>query len=228
MWDTRSFTGQTSVREFCSNRTLHLRGAHPGFLLCPVVHAQLSSQQLSRLPDIHVLFGCQRGVSQSCCMKGSWGLLALPGTSPARQHVCRDTMTSNIPPCCHFYSMFSSTSVFSWLHYRQLHSTTRSFLPFQAPKRMGISETGIFCRYYTELVTEVIIFDRYDGINVLVDCLFEQCSWGMPTTSMMTSSNGNIYRVTGHLCGEFTGHRRTPCTKASDAELWSFLWSESE
>ena len=26
-----------------------------------------------------------------------------------------------------------------------------------------------------------------------------------PTTSMMTSSNGNIFRVTGHLCGEFTG-----------------------
>ena len=25
--------------------------------------------------------------------------------------------------------------------------------------------------------------------------------------SMMTSSNGNIFRVTGHLCGEFTGHR---------------------
>ena len=24
---------------------------------------------------------------------------------------------------------------------------------------------------------------------------------------MMTSSNGNIFRVTGHLCGEFTGSR---------------------
>ena len=24
---------------------------------------------------------------------------------------------------------------------------------------------------------------------------------------MMTSSNGNIFRITGHLCGEFTGHR---------------------
>ena len=24
---------------------------------------------------------------------------------------------------------------------------------------------------------------------------------------MMTSSSGNIFRVTGHLCGEFTGHR---------------------
>ena len=46
--------------------------------------------------------------------------------------------------------------------------------------------------------------------------------------SMMTSSNGYIFRVTGHLCGEFTGHRWIPRTKASDAELWCFLWSALE
>ena len=45
---------------------------------------------------------------------------------------------------------------------------------------------------------------------------------------MMTSSNGSIFRVTGHLCGEFTGPRWIPHTKASDAELWCFLWSVSE
>ena len=42
---------------------------------------------------------------------------------------------------------------------------------------------------------------------------------------MMTSSNGSFLRVTGHLCGEFTGHRWIRRTKASDAELWCFLWS---
>ena len=31
--------------------------------------------------------------------------------------------------------------------------------------------------------------------------------------SMMTSSNGNFFCVTGPLCGEFTGHRLIPCTK---------------
>ena len=36
---------------------------------------------------------------------------------------------------------------------------------------------------------------------------------------MITSSNGNIFRVTGLLCGEFTGPRWIPRTKASDAEL---------
>ena len=45
-------------------------------------------------------------------------------------------------------------------------------------------------------------------------------------THMMTSSNANIFRVTGHLCGEFTGDRWIPLTKASDAEL-CFLWSAS-
>ena len=37
---------------------------------------------------------------------------------------------------------------------------------------------------------------------------------------MMTSSNGKIFRVTGHLREEFTGHRWIPRTKASDVELW--------
>ena len=42
---------------------------------------------------------------------------------------------------------------------------------------------------------------------------------------MMTSSNGNISRVIGHFCEEFTSHRWIPSTKANDAELWCFLWS---
>ena len=40
--------------------------------------------------------------------------------------------------------------------------------------------------------------------------------------------NGNIFHVTGLLCGEFAGHRWIPRTKASDAELWCFLWPEPE
>ena len=48
----------------------------------------------------------------------------------------------------------------------------------------------------------------------------EQCGF-----IMMTSSSGNIFRVTGPLYREFTGHRWIPPTKASDVELWCFLWS---
>ena len=48
--------------------------------------------------------------------------------------------------------------------------------------------------------------------------------YNVAASLMMTSSNGNIFRVTGHLCEEFTGPRWIPRTKASDAELWCFLW----
>ena len=42
---------------------------------------------------------------------------------------------------------------------------------------------------------------------------------------IMTSENGNIFRVTGPWCGEFTGHGWIPRTKASHAKLWCFVWS---
>ena len=47
-------------------------------------------------------------------------------------------------------------------------------------------------------------------------------------TIMMASSNWNIFRVAGPLCGEFTSHRSIPLTKASDAGLWYYLSYVSE
>ena len=44
----------------------------------------------------------------------------------------------------------------------------------------------------------------------------------------MTSSNGSIFRITGPLWGEYTGHRWIPLSKTSDAGLWCFLWSAPE
>ena len=41
---------------------------------------------------------------------------------------------------------------------------------------------------------------------------------------IMASSNGNIFSVTGPLCWEFTGRLWIRHTKASDADLWCFLW----
>ena len=40
---------------------------------------------------------------------------------------------------------------------------------------------------------------------------------------MMTPSNGNIFHVTSHVCGEFTGHRWIAHTKASDVEFDVFF-----
>ena len=42
----------------------------------------------------------------------------------------------------------------------------------------------------------------------------------------MTSSNGNIFCITGPLWGESTGHRWNPLAKANGAELWSLLWHD--
>ena len=63
-----------------------------------------------------------------------------------------------------------------------------------------------------------------------VECIYEcilQCLALHVTDqhiyAMMTSSNGNIFRVPGPLCGESTGHRWIPLTLASDADLWCFL-----
>ena len=41
--------------------------------------------------------------------------------------------------------------------------------------------------------------------------------------TMMTSSNVNIFCLTGPLYGEFTGHRWIPLTKASDTLMFSFI-----
>ena len=38
----------------------------------------------------------------------------------------------------------------------------------------------------------------------------------------------HILRVTGPLWGESTGHQWIPPTKASEAELWCFIWSAPE
>ena len=76
----------------------------------------------------------------------------------------------------------------------------------------------------------------YSSIAVIVqslhslwlgDAIWRQWPW-WTLVHMMTSSNGNIFRVTGHLCGKFTGPRWISRTKASDAELWCFLWFTPE
>ena len=44
----------------------------------------------------------------------------------------------------------------------------------------------------------------------------------------MTSSNGNIFHITGPLWEESTGDQLIPLTKASAVELWCFLWPAPE
>ena len=70
----------------------------------------------------------------------------------------------------------------------------------------------------------------FDGIGehsgLITVYRIRYCDWSLQCwTRMITSSNGNIFRFAGPLCGEITGHRWILLTKASDAKLLCFLWS---
>ena len=72
---------------------------------------------------------------------------------------------------------------------------------------------------YYRVTQKLLMILRDTGFSEYhIGSLYLRNSW----YTMMTSSNGNIFRVTSHLCGEFTGPRWIPRTKASDAELWCF------
>ena len=77
-----------------------------------------------------------------------------------------------------------------------------------------------------------IVHTRTAGLSwYLQNCDLNYHSFNVTRTQtydsdlMMTSSYGNIFRVTGPLCGWFTGYRWIPLIKASDAELWFFVCS---
>ena len=113
----------------------------------------------------------------------------------------------------------------------------------------GILSIGPFRTNFSEILIEIYTFSLMKmhwkissaksrpfclGLNMLTKLLsiewkirVQHFSWYF-LLYMMTSSNGNFFRVTGPLCGKFTGHRWIPCTKASYAELWCFLWSAPE
>ena len=55
-----------------------------------------------------------------------------------------------------------------------------------------------------------------------------QSSFLLGRLFMMTSSNGNIFRIAGPLCGNSPVTGEFPTQRASNAELWCFLWSASE
>ena len=76
----------------------------------------------------------------------------------------------------------------------------------------------ILCFRYYELQRSVI----FQGKNAIACACPKRLGCDI---WMMMSPNGNIFRVIGPLCGEFTGDRWIPSTKASDAELLCFLWT---
>ena len=84
-------------------------------------------------------------------------------------------------------------------------------------------------RQHLSLAYPVPLSVIFDCVEWRIDIVESGCNCAIPSDpmhTMMTSSNGNICRVTGLLCGEFTG--QFPLTKASNAGLGCFLWSSPE
>ena len=87
--------------------------------------------------------------------------------------------------------------------------------------RVYLMKYAQFCHvfFWSDYIMSTRWFCDLSFTNVKVNAL-GQC--------MMTSSNGNVFRATGPLWGESTSDRWIRLTKASDAELWCFLWSPPE
>ena len=105
-------------------------------------------------------------------------------------------------------------------------SATPKMFPFDdvIMTAMSISHDELIPRIPFRMLSIVLIFTWRD-----LFIYFSQLHRSIPSIPywthsqyMMTSSNRNIFRVTGPLWGEFTGHQRIPL-KASDVELWCFL-----
>ena len=68
-------------------------------------------------------------------------------------------------------------------------------------------------------------YEIRNGYMCMIRYPVEPNTWYSPCfLHIMTSSNGNIFRVTGPFWGESTGHQWIPFTKAGDAELWTNSW----
>ena len=110
-----------------------------------------------------------------------------------------------------------------WLRSLYNNIYTLSYDPFVSNLTKIVFVAWFAQKRSMQMVLPVCISTRTHILDIC-DTLF--CMAFMDTLHhMMTSSNRNISHVTGHLCGEFTGRQWIPRTKASDAELWCFLWS---
>ena len=94
---------------------------------------------------------------------------------------------------------------------------------------------GDTCQIWTWYFIVNVCFDSAGGNNGTeeIGLVTPTPGWDATTFSMahpciMTSSKGNIFHVTGPLWEDSTSHQWIPLTKASDAELWCFLWSAPE
>ena len=135
-------------------------------------------------------------------------------------HQCGLVLTySGFIECCMWYVMSPT------MHNRLSHWCTNGRTQLVHYLIMVV----LIAQMVVMLIGRIMILLSYDKIFNTVLCVIFSYHIQISISCngfMTTSSNGNTFWVTGHLCGEFTGDRWIPRTKASDAELWCFLWSQ--
>ena len=117
---------------------------------------------------------------------------------------------------------FTQIAKFTWPTWDPPGSCRPHVGPILAPWTLL---SGWSCRKSPARCLCIVVFPRIMPRKIWAWSCGPLLSLGIPWILgfMMTSSNGNIFRVTGPLCGEFTGSRWISLTKASDAEFWCFL-----
>ena len=115
------------------------------------------------------------------------------------------TSSANRRPCCLVLNMLMAKDMDKWSHpYKTIAYTCNP-----SPIHYLNVKRGRLLRHRWVVIAGVTIVVPYHVVEFL----------------MMTPSNGNIFRVTGPLRVDSTGQRWISLTKASDTELWFFLWS---
>ena len=126
-----------------------------------------------------------------------------------------------------------STDILYWYGQSiRLHLTEREICKAMAIFSLWVNAISLYMNWPTDQLANLYTSSRLVGkIRVVTHITILQLwkktcliCWKI----MMPSSNGDIFRTTGPLCGESTSDRWILFTKAMDAELWCFLWYEPE
>ena len=133
-----------------------------------------------------------------------------------------------------FFSSWLYSIAFQWVSNEDFSTSSgvRVTVGTTSVGRIRVMERYVIGKCY---INSGVCYAAYNSSTYREKYYYEVCISWRPNSGhvpwgffMMTSSNRNIFRVTGPLCGEFTGHRWIPRTTASDAELWWFFLSTPE
>ena len=90
------------------------------------------------------------------------------------------------------------------------YTVTRMSIPMQLQCMKRITEYPLALIVITD-ITKLVRYIQVKSLRIIWK--LASCRYQVAVTCMMTSSNGNIFRVTAHLCGQFTGPRWFPAQR---------------